>query len=58
MADEEQPFKFLTNEEFNRLSQTDKMNYLAGAVAALNERTNSRVRLFAPSKTRPKPKSA
>ena len=56
MADEDRPFKLLTNEEYNRLSRIDKMNYLASAVAIMKDRTNSRASLFAPSKTKPKPK--
>jgi len=56
MAEENRPFKLLTNEEYNRLSRVDKVNYLADAVGIMKDRTNSRARLFAPSRTKLKPK--
>ena len=53
MAAAERTFKFLTNEEFNRLSQKDKLDYLASAVSMLNESTNS-LKIFRDARTRPK----
>ena len=51
-----EPFKFLTNDEFNRLGQAEKLAYLASAVASLDERTNSRVKIFAADPSKPKRK--
>ena len=55
MAAAERPFKFLTNEEFNRLSQTEKLDYLAGVVATLDESTHS-LKIFRDAKAKSKPK--
>ena len=42
----EEKFRFLTSEEFNKLQQSEKLDYLARAVAALEERRGGWQQLF------------
>ena len=49
MAQGKEAFQFLSNEEFNKLPQADKLAYLAAAVSMLSELTTGTMRLFAES---------
>lgn len=46
MADVKKPFRFLTTEEFNLLTQADRIAYIGNALVAINEQTTTISRLF------------
>ena len=46
MADAKPPFRFLTTEEFNRLTQAEKIAYIGNALVAINEQTTTISQLF------------
>ena len=43
---DKKPFRFLTTEEFNLLTQADKLAYIGNALVAINEQTTTISKLF------------
>jgi hypothetical protein len=54
MPSENKTFRFLTFEEFNRLTRGEKMGYLERAAAELKRRETKKASLFRDAPRRPK----
>lgn len=57
MANTPKPFRFLTTEEFNRLSDEQKMTYLVRASETLNRRSAETSKMIGDLLRKPPPKT-